>query len=583
MAARKLPIILVLLLVFSVGFTAVRGGLAPAGAATTSSDSVVLGWNQQVLDTIQQTRLGPTIAVRALAVVHTAIYDAWAAYDSVAVPTMANGNGRQPLAERTVANKNKAVSFAAYLALVDLFPARQATYAGHMVGDLGYVIDGSDASTAANVGAVAAQAVLDYRHHDGANQLGDEPDKITGVPSGVPYSDYTDYAPKNNWNTPADKLDPDHWQPLCIPTPPPGATSCTGRIQTYLTPFWAKVKPFALTKPSQFRPPGPYTYLGADGKPSGQYVDQIDKMTQYSKQLDDSRKTMAEYWEDGPGSVTPPGHWNQFAQWVARRDANTVDKDARMFFALNSGLLDASICAWDGKGRWDSIRPISAVRWLYRGKIIQAWGGPYKGPSYIKGDDWIPYRPPSDPAPPFAEYASGHSTFSMAAAEVLTSFTGRGNFELKVTIPAGSSKVEPRTATQPGVPAQPITLSWTNFQYAANEAGLSRQYGGVHFEHGDKDARAAGAKVGDNAWAKALTYFNGTAVPISVPTTTTTTTTSTTTLAPTTTEVPTTTEAPTTTNAPTTTQAATTTEAPTTTDASTTTDAPTTTEAPTTT
>src|SRR5829696_6618300 len=128
MAARKLPIILVLLLLFSVGLT----------------------------------------AVRALAVVHTAIYDAWTAYDSVAVPTMANDNGRRPSAERTLENKNKAVSFAAYTALVDLFPARQTIYAGHMVGDLGYVIDGSDTSTAATVGVVAAQAVLDYRHHDGS-------------------------------------------------------------------------------------------------------------------------------------------------------------------------------------------------------------------------------------------------------------------------------------------------------------------------------------------------------------------------------------------------------------------------------
>jgi hypothetical protein len=558
MAAPKLPIILVLLLAMSVGLTAARLGLVPAGAAT--GDSVVLGWNQQILDTIQQTRLGPTIAVRALAVVHTAIYDAWAAYDAVAVPTMANGNGRRPPAERTLDNKNKAVSFAAYAALVDLFPARQTLYAGHMVKDLGYAVDGSDTSPAATVGSNAAQAVLGYRHHDGANQLGDEP----GTPpeqAGKPYADYTGYQPDkdNTW----DKVgDPDHWQPLCIPTPPPGATKCAGTIQTYLTPFWGKVRPFALTRPDQFRPPGPYTYLGSDGKPSGQYVGQIDKMTQYSKQLDDFRKTTAEYWEDGPGSVTPPGHWNQFAQWVARRDANSVDQDARMFFALNNGLLDASITAWDGKGRWDSIRPISAVRWLYKDKIIQAWGGPYKGPSYIKGQDWIPYRPPNDPAPPFAEYASGHSTFSMAAAEVLTGFTGRGNFELKVTIPAGSSKVEPKTATQPGVPAQPITLSWTNFRYAANEAGLSRQYGGVHFEHGDKDAREAGSSVGKNAWAKAVTFFNGSAVPI--PTTTTTTTTSTT-IAPTTTEVPTTTEAPTTTaEAPTTTEAPTT-EAPTTT------------------
>ena len=130
MAARKLPTLLVLLLVFSVGLTAVRAGLVPAGAATTSGDSVVLAWNQQVLDSIVATKTGPTIAARAMAVVHTAIYDAWTAYDAVAVPTMANGNARRPSAERTVANKSKAVSFAAYLALVDLYPARQGIFAG---------------------------------------------------------------------------------------------------------------------------------------------------------------------------------------------------------------------------------------------------------------------------------------------------------------------------------------------------------------------------------------------------------------------------------------------------------------------
>jgi len=127
MAARKLPIILVLLLAVSVGLTAARVGLAPAGAAT-GGDSVVLAWNQQVLDAVVATKTGPTIAARALAVVHTAIYDAWAAYDTVAVPTIANGNGRRPPAERTLDNKNKAVSFAAYTALVDLFPTQQDAF-----------------------------------------------------------------------------------------------------------------------------------------------------------------------------------------------------------------------------------------------------------------------------------------------------------------------------------------------------------------------------------------------------------------------------------------------------------------------
>jgi hypothetical protein len=259
MAARKLPTILVLLLVLSVGMTAVRVGLVPAGAAT-GGDSVVLLWNQQILDSIQQTRTAPTIAARALAVVHTAIYDAWTAYDPVAVPTMANGNGRRPPAERTVDNKSKAVSFAAYLALVDLYPARQGTFADKMASLYGADF-AFDTSTAAMVGTRAAQAVLGYRHRDGANQLGDEP----GGTPGVVYSDYTGYRPVNTW----DKItNPDKWQPLCVPTPPPGATSCTGRIQTFLTPFWDKVKPFALTSPSQFRPPGPYTYLGPDGSPA---------------------------------------------------------------------------------------------------------------------------------------------------------------------------------------------------------------------------------------------------------------------------------------------------------------------------
>jgi hypothetical protein len=326
----------------------------------------------------------------------------------------------------------------------------------------------------------------------------------------VAFSDYTGYQPVNT----CDQLrDADRWQPLCVPTPPPGATSCAGVVQRFLTPHWRNVTPFALTSASQFRSPGPAISLTPEGKPNGKYQDEVDKMTQHSKQLDDTRKTMAEYWADGPGSVTPPGHWNLFANYVSRRDANTLDEDARLYFALNNALLDASITAWDGKRNWDSVRPITAVRWLMRGKTIQAWGGPYQGPSYIRGEDWIPYFLPTDPTPPFAEYTSGHSTFSMAAAEVLNAFCGRGNFEMTVTIPAGSSRVEPRTATHPGVPAKPITLKWTNFRYAAEQAGKSRQYGGIHFEDGDNHAREAGAAVGKQAWAKALSYFNGTATP----------------------------------------------------------------------
>jgi len=487
---RRLITVIGLVLMVTLALVATVGRPQPARAAV---DSVVLVWNEEALESVRRLPPGPTRAARALAIVHTAIYDAWAAYDPVAVGTRLGGSLRQPEAERTQANKERAVSFAAYLALVDLFPARQQVFQDRMA-TLGYATDGTDLSTAAAVGTTAAQAVIDYRHADGANQLNG-------------YADYTGYQPVNSWDR---IVDADRWQPLCVPTPPPGATE-RAAVQKFLTPQWRNVTPFALTSASQFRSPGPAISLTADGKPNGKYQDEVDKITQHSKQLDDTRKVLAEYWADGPRSVTPPGHWNVFAQWVSRRDASTLDADARLFFALNNALLDASITAWDGKRTWDSVRPITAVRWLLRGRTIQAWGGPYKGPSYIKGEDWIPYFPPTDPTPPFAEYTSGHSTFSMAAAEVLTAFTGRGNFELTVTIAAGSSRVEPRTATQPGVPAKPITLKWTNFRYAAEQAGKSRQYGGIHFEDGDNHAREAGAAVGKQAWTKALAYFNGTA------------------------------------------------------------------------
>jgi hypothetical protein len=493
--ARKLMVVLGLVAALTLGSLATTSHQQVARAA---ADSVVLVWNEETLESIRKLPPGPTVTARALAVVHTAIYDAWAAYDPVAVDTRqrlrASPELRQPTAERTQANKEKAVSFAAYLALVDLFPARKEVFDQRMA-TLGYATDGTDTSTAAAVGTTAGQAVLDFRHGDGSNQLNG-------------YADTSGYQPVNRW----DKIvDADRWQPLCVPTPPPGATECAGATQRFLTPHWRTVTPFALSSASQFRGPGPDIFLTADGKPNGKYQDEVDKITQHSKQLDDTRKVMAEYWADGPRSVTPPGHWNLFAQYVSRRDANSIDQDARLYFALNNALLDASIAAWDGKRNWDSVRPITAVRWLMRGKTIQAWGGPYKGPSYIKGEDWIPYQPPTDPTPPFAEYTSGHSTFSCAAADVLTAFTGRGNFEMTVTIAAGGSRTEPRTATQPGVPAKPITLKWTNFRYAAEQAGLSRQYGGIHFEDGDNHAREAGANVGKQAWAKALTYFNGTA------------------------------------------------------------------------
>jgi hypothetical protein len=105
--------------------------------------------------------------------------------------------------------------------------------------------------------------------------------------------------------------------------------------------------------------------------------------------------------------------------------------------------------------------------------------------------------------PPFAEYPSGHSTFSAAAAEVLKRFTGADTFGGSFTQRAGTSAVEA------GVPAQDLTLRWATFSEAADEAGISRRYGGIHFEQGDIDGREMGRKIGGQAWDRARRHITG--------------------------------------------------------------------------
>jgi len=123
----------------------------------------------------------------------------------------------------------------------------------------------------------------------------------------------------------------------------------------------------------------------------------------------------------------------------------------------------------------------------------------------INGENWQPYQPATVVTPLFPEYFSGHSTFSAASAEILRRFTGGDHFDASALIHAGSSVIEPKT-----VPARTLTLSWNTFSDAANEAGISRRYGGIHFENGDRIGRSQGRAIGAQAWQKAQTYIHNT-------------------------------------------------------------------------
>jgi hypothetical protein len=433
------------------------------------SSTAVIAWNQTALEAVCRTGLGPPMVARAIHVLHTSMYDAWTAYDERAVAVRLGEALRRPRAERSEDAKRQAVSFAAYHALVDLFPTRRNLFAAAM-HRLGYdpAAIGGDGSPSA-VGTLAARTVLAFRHGDGSNQLGD-------LAPGA-YADWSGYRPVN----PPDQLiDPNRWQPLRRPD---------GTVQRFLAPHWGLVAPFGLHVGWQLRP-----RRGPRRHPGPGYRRQAEQLLRDSADLTDEHKTIAEYWADGPGSVTPPGHWCLIAQWVSARDHHSLDQDVLLFFVLGGALHDAAVAAWDAKRAFDSVRPVSAIRSVFAGDKVRAWGGPGQGTTLIKGEDWQPYIP----TPPFAEYVSGHSAFSAAAAEVLARCTGSDAFGASVTVPAGSSRVEPGTT-----PSADVTLHWPTFSDAADQAGRSRRYGGIHFRDGDLVGRALGRMVGRHAWLTA--------------------------------------------------------------------------------
>jgi hypothetical protein len=457
--------------------------------------NVVTGWTEQALAAIRASRPGPPMCARSLAVLYNCMYNAWCAYDAVALPTASSQAGRRPGPECTGANKAMAMSYAAYAALSDQFPGQKEAF-GLYMAQLGYGLaaSASDAGQPPGIGAGVAQAEIAYCHVDGANQLGDL------TPSGVPYADYTGYVAKNPplvvaTATPLSQIPaPGHWQPLSY-------LDATGVLRTpaFLAAQWQRVKPFGMTSSAQLRAAPP----AAPG--SSAYLDQAIRIVDVQAALTDEQKVIAEFWADGPGTELPPGHWVRFGLSVSQRDAHTLDDDIKMFFALANALEDAAIAAWDTKRAYDSERPITAVRYALHGQVITGYGplGPPGGLRSILADEWTPFQLVTFPTPPFPEHVSGHSSFSAAGAEVLKRFSGSDAFGASATVPAGSIAIEP------GKPASDVTLSWATFTAAAEQAGISRIYGGIHFDAANLAGLAMGQKADAQVFEKARRMWQG--------------------------------------------------------------------------
>ena len=290
----------------------------------------------------------------------------------------------------------------------------------------------------------------------------------------------------------------------------------------------------------------------------------------------DYTRVLAEFWADGPDSETPPGHWFTILNYVndnpllnknfegQNEILSDLEWDVKSYFALGGAMHDTAIAAWSVKGWYDYIRPVSAIRYmcslgqssnpekpsyntsgipLIKGYIelidsadplvglnnenlnkikVKSWRGhdyvenpktTSAGVDWILGERWWPYQRPSFVTPPFAGYVSGHSTYSRAAAEVLTAFTGTPFF------PGGMGEFKaPKDdflVFEKG-PAETVVLQWATYADAADQCSLSRIWGGIHPPTDDIPGRIMGEVIGKQAFEQAKTYFNTTLSDIEI-------------------------------------------------------------------
>jgi hypothetical protein len=575
--------------------------------------SVARIWNEALLEMIRQVIPAPTVHARNLFHTSVAMWDAWAAYDGRATGYLVTDKLR---ADDVTAAREAAISFAVYRILdwryahvADLASASallDETMAG-LCFDKDYTA--TDGDTPAALGNRIAETVLDHGRTDGANE-----DERYAPPDYQPANE-----PLIVGEPGTHMLDPNRWQPLALERQlAQNNLPIPGRVQQVIGPHWGHVTSFAMAPDAQGTPMNPGSPpLLHDPATDAEFRRQALEVIRYSSMLDasdgvtidispaavgnnplgtnsgrgyrvnpvngqpyapnvvaraDFGRAVAEYWADGPDSETPPGHWNVIANRVSDTLAaggdlriggvgEPVDRlewDVKLYFALNGATHDAAVAAWGLKGFYDSVRPISMIRYMgglgqssdpagpayhpdgllledglvevitpqssapgerhahlaeHVGQVaVFSWRGfpadpesEVSGVGWIRAVEWVPYQRNTFVTPAFAGFVSGHSTFSRASAEVLAALTGSEFF------PGGVHEwhVAQGEFLHEDGPSADITLQWATYYDAADHAGISRLFMGIHISADDFIGRQIGRQCGIAAWEKAQHYFAG--------------------------------------------------------------------------
>jgi hypothetical protein len=378
---------------------------------------VIRDWNAAALDAIRTTSMNPPRASRALAILQTAVYDA--------VNGIVKG-GRKYLVTPDApvgASPQAAAAQAAHDTLVALFPAQETDFDDLLTTSLDAIPDGTAEDDGVEWGATVAAAVLEARADDGSVEAATAP-----------------YTPGT---------DPGDWQP----TPPTNAAA--------LLPGWGDVTPFGIGRVANFVPNGPPKLSGAKWAAEFNEVKDLGSATSTTRTADQT--AIAQFWADGAGTFTPPGHWNAIAADLVEDDAVGLFKTAKVFAQLDVALADAAIVCWETKFKYNFWRPVTAIR------AADTDGNP----ATEQDATWTPLLG----TPPFPDYTSGHSTFSGAASIVLAAAFGATR-EFSATSDNGAT-----------------TRTFDSFRAAADEAGMSRIYGGIHYTSANQEGLRCGRQI----------------------------------------------------------------------------------------
>ncbi len=347
--------------------------LALPGFAAPVRADVVLDWNNVALAAIRVDRTPPPKASRALACVHTSMFDAI---------NSASGGAYDPYIVEAVelpspVSLDAAAAEAAYGVLIQLFPAQKPTFDAALATSLAAIPDGPEETAGVAWGASVAQRILAERQSDNADVI-------------------LNYDPPvgANW-----------W----AATPP--------SFLAPLLPNWPYVKPWSMASGSEFRQGPPPASTSPEYTRSFLEVLRLGRSDSAARTPEQTE--IALFWADGPGTATPPGHWHVIAQGLSRERGLDLIENARLFALLAIAGADAAVVSWDQKYYYGHWRPITGIQ------HADADGNP----ATVADPSWTPLIT----TPPFPSYTSGHSTFSSASARILALFFGTDQISFSTT------------------------------------------------------------------------------------------------------------------------------------------------------